>query len=234
MDGTRFDRLTKTLATSSRRSVVKTGLGTMLGLALAGIGRSGADAAVLRQIGQICRKNGDCASDVCLPKDGAGRRRCGECLTAADCVVPASNGECVGAICVDGFCEIGVLVDEPCGGANLCLVDGGVCLQDGTCAGTPIGCEPAMQCQEDGVCDPGTGECTYANKQDGTPCDTGIPNSSGATCQSGTCVCTPQGTDCGQRECGPGLTTCGQAVSCGECSGLDVCDEQTGICEGTN
>lgn len=229
MDGSRFDRATKLLAGSSRRSLLKAGLGAALGAALGGIGFGGADAARLRQVGEICRKNGDCASNACLPKDKTGRQRCGECLTGADCIVPTGDNGCYEPICVAGFCDMGVNVGASCDDGSLCTTES-TCQENGACQGTSISCDPPQQCQEDGICNPQTGLCEYANKQDGTPCDTGIPNSSGATCQSGTCVCTPHGTDCGTKECGTGLTTCGQPVSCGECNLGETCDEQLGLC----
>jgi hypothetical protein len=229
VDGSRFDQLAKTMAGGSRRTVLKAGLGAALGAALGGIGIGGADAAKLRRVGEICRKNGDCASHACLPKDRTGRRRCGECLTAADCVAPAGNDQCYGATCVAGFCDFGIRVGEVCDDGSLCTAES-TCQENGACLGTPISCDPPGQCQLEGFCNPQTGDCDYSNKPNDTPCDTGVPNSSGATCQDGTCVCTPSGTDCGTKECGSGFTTCGQPVSCGECGVGKRCKEDEWIC----
>lgn len=77
MDGERFDLFAKILAGSSRRTLLKIALGTALGGALGtvGIGDVGA-AEKPRKIGQVCRKNGDCASDSCGSLDSRGRGRC--------------------------------------------------------------------------------------------------------------------------------------------------------------
>jgi hypothetical protein len=89
------------MARTSRRSLVKTAFGAALGGALAGVGLRETRAAVLRTLGEICRKNGDCASNLCLPKDRTGRQRCG-CVTPADC--PAPPDACSVATCSAGVC----------------------------------------------------------------------------------------------------------------------------------
>src|SRR4051812_791779 len=84
MDDRRFDDLTKDLARArSRRDVIKN-IGRSLALAL-GVGgpigavlvsRQGGEAAICRAGGQVCTSNGNCCSQVCLPKDATGRQRC--------------------------------------------------------------------------------------------------------------------------------------------------------------
>lgn len=228
MDGSKFDWMTKTLASTSRRSLLKAGLSSAIGLALSGIGVNGGRAAqALRQPGEICRKPADCASGLCGPKDRTGRSRC-LCLTFADCPPLTDGGVCDIGTCNAGVCETAINVGASCGASDLCTTNP-VCQPDGSCGGGTTNCTALSQCHEVGVCDPQTGGCTNPEKADGMPCDTGVPNSFGATCQSGSCVCTPQGTDCGSRECGSGFTTCGQPVSCGECDNGDTCD-QNGMC----
>lgn len=93
MDGKRFDDLSRAVASISSRRRVLRGL---VGGALASvIGVRGADAAAYKRgLGQICRKPGDCESNVCTP-DGTGRSRC-------DC--PASSTICNGACC-QTYCD---------------------------------------------------------------------------------------------------------------------------------
>jgi hypothetical protein len=227
VDGSRFDQLTKTVAGSSRRSLLKAGLGSALGLTTGGFGIKGARAAVPRVPGEICRKHGDCASGLCGPKDRAGRQRC-LCIDFGDCPTLTEGGLCDVGSCNAGVCATAIDVGASCGTGDLCTTSP-TCQPDGSCGGGTTTCTAQSQCHEVGICDPQTGGCTNPEKVDGTPCETGVPNSSGATCQSGSCVCTPHGTDCGSRECGMGFTTCGQPVSCGECGVNETCD-QSGMC----
>ena len=57
MDGRRFDSLTKTIAGTSRRSLLKAGIGAVVGGALGVVGLGETEAArSLRAAGVICRK----------------------------------------------------------------------------------------------------------------------------------------------------------------------------------
>jgi hypothetical protein len=228
VDGSRFDEMTKTLASASRRSLLKAGLGSAIGLAVGGFGVRRAQAAALREAGDICRKNGDCASGLCGPKDASGRRRCA-CITFDDCPTLTDGGVCDIGACVNGVCQTAINVGASCGAGDLC-VSNPVCQPDGSCQGTAVTCTALSQCHDIGTCDPQTGLCADPPKADGTSCETGVPNSFGATCQSGSCICTPAGNDCGDRVCGPGFTTCGQPLSCGTCDGDQVCNSE-GVCE---
>jgi hypothetical protein len=222
--------MTKTLAATSRRSLLRAGAGAALGAALGGLRLGDARAAVLRGPGEICRKDGDCAAGVCLPKDASGRRRCG-CADVSDCAAPVDGGVCLTVACEQGACVTTVNTDAVCGQLDLCTTTVPTCQADGSCAGTPTTCTALSQCHEAGVCDPQTGDCSNPTKLNGTPCETGVPHSSGATCQDGSCVCTPHGTDCGAKQCGPGFTTCGQATVCGICDIGYVCNDQTWMCD---
>jgi hypothetical protein len=96
VEGKRFDDLSRAIAGMSSRRRVLRGLvgGAIAGLA-GGIGLRGADAAaVKRPGGAICRKPGDCESNVCLP-DGTGRSRCG---------CGSNNSYCNGACC-QTYCD---------------------------------------------------------------------------------------------------------------------------------
>lgn len=106
MDGSRFDRLTRVLAgEGSRRSVMKAALGVAAGGAVTVALADGSDAAARkRNIGEVCRKDGDCATNYCGPKDRYGRQRCDyPCPNAY--LAGDANG---GAVCVDDTITVSV------------------------------------------------------------------------------------------------------------------------------
>ncbi len=94
MDDSRFDQFTRSLPGQSRRSLVKGVLGMALGGLLGSAAVREANAATLRSPGEICRKNGECASGLCSPKDRTGRQRC-QCI----------EGGCNGGTCCEGRCS---------------------------------------------------------------------------------------------------------------------------------
>ena len=145
MDGNRFDALAR--AAASRRSLLGAALG---GLAAAAHGGRTV-AARLRTSGEICRKDGDCASGVCGPRDRTGRRYCG-CVGDADCPVPGDA--CQAVSCVAGACVAAEL-----GGV------GAACTPADFHGGAPVG-SPGTGCCRDLVCHgfaaPGDGTC-YPN-----------------------------------------------------------------------
>lgn len=61
----------------------------------------------------------------------------------------------------------------------------------------------------------------------------------GLVCKQGKCrkpgkpLCTPKtkAEACGDRECGNVANGCGNSISCGTCTGPDICDEATGQCD---
>lgn len=207
MDGSRFDQLTRSLAGSSRRSL----LSAALGGALAAVGLAdAADAARKRRAGEVCRKNGDCASNVCGPKDSHGRRRC-SCLTANDCTAP---GQCQVAACTNGVCggaepTNSITCTLAGGGTGYCV--GGSCVDvAGSCKGFGT-CTPADGCGG-GTC--GGGVSTCYGTAEGLPacvdtsgscsptCTTSADCAAGTVCITTTCcgsVCDPL--------CGSGVIT---------------------------
>ena len=104
----------------------------------------------------------------------------------------ATVSKCVQAdYCQAGPCNGNVAAacpDTPCGSCNpvtgLCAArtgtrcdDGNLCTQDDFCSGgecqsgSAVTCPPAGVCQEQGMCDPATGECTPATSAvNGTKC----------------------------------------------------------------
>jgi hypothetical protein len=195
MDDRRFDELTRTLAgVSSRRSVLKALSGGALAAAgtLIGVNRAGA----CRPVTSICRKNGDCCSNNCGPRDITGRQRCacpsgqtlcdGACKGAADFASDVQNcgscdnvcgaDPCFSATCTDGVCGQTPVV---CGANATC--SGGACACDG---GQTALCPNGDCCPVGQVCNSGN-ICT--GTQDlGSSCMTDTVCASNLCCPAGT------------------------------------------------
>jgi hypothetical protein len=148
MDGVTFDRMTKSLAGRTRRSLLKAGLGAVLGGAAGGLGLGRASAALKRAPGDICRKGGDCTSGLCLAKDATGRQRCG-CVTTSDCPQPDAGDPCRSSTCSQaGVCGLQINEGASCNnGAGACDATG-ACV-DLVCVGTTPG---TASCTGDGDC----------------------------------------------------------------------------------
>lgn len=75
--------------------------------------------------------------------------------------------------------------------------DGSVCTQTDTCqagvcvGSNPVTCTAQIECREAGVCDPGTGSCTYPLSPDGSPCNGGSACATGQQCAAGSCITGP-------------------------------------------
>lgn len=204
MDGKHFDQITKAFAEpGSRRSLLRRGLGAVLGGALVGAGLDRAHAAALRAPGQVCRKNGDCASGMCGPRDTTGRGRC-LCDGPEDC--PSPIDKCKPAVCLpDGTCGSETTFCDP---SDLCKINHRCDPNTGQCVFTPVVCDDNNPCTID-TCDPQTGECRFSPKicDDNNPCTTDF-----CDVRSGECVHTPKNCDDNNP-----------------CT-LDTCDPQTGQC----
>lgn len=169
MDGSRFDRLTKALAGATRRELLKTAASALVGCALAGASFNRVEAHVLRTAGEICRKNGDCASGTCLPPDKTGRRRCA-CTNPADCPPPAAGDVCRTTVCTAGTCGFQINTGLACNPGTLCISNA-TCQADGSCDGTHTVCDDNNACTSNS-CDANTGKCVFTplTCDDGDPC----------------------------------------------------------------
>ena len=90
---------------------------------------------------------------------------------------------------------------RPCTTNSIC--QGGYCLD-----GPFKACTASDQCHKAGVCDPGTGECTNPNSQNGKQCDDGLKCTAGDQCLNGVCQGKPF------------------------CPSFASCDPDTGFCHG--
>jgi hypothetical protein len=208
MDGSRFDALTRAAAAApSRRALLGAALG---GLAATLVGR-GAEAAVLRGPGEICRKPGDCATGLCNPPDRTGRQYCG-CTDPSQC--PPPKDACHIATCT-GTCGIAVNVGAACDDRNACTT-GETCQVNGRCGGgTATVCTALDQCHTAGTCDPKSGICTNPNASDGITCETGNRCTADTCDGQGACV---QGPDVVTPTC-PAPTQCQVSVGCNPATG---------------
>lgn len=116
MDGSRFDTVARALAGGgSRRSLMKAAFGAAVGGAVTVALSEETAAARKRVVGEVCRKNGDCASDVCGPKDRYGRKRC-----ACEGPLVLAGSKTGGDVCVDDELTVyvnGTQVYQHLGGA---------------------------------------------------------------------------------------------------------------------
>lgn len=89
---------------------------------------------------------------------------------------PSNNSAGVGTTVSETFCD----------DSNLCTTD--ACFAD-ACGFQPLLCDPPPEpCREPGVCDPGTGLCSYDVSSDGTGCDDADPTTCDDFCTGGVCA----------------------------------------------
>ncbi len=202
MDGSKFDQFARDLAAApSRRSLLKATLGLGFGSVAAVLKLEESTAArSLRKPGEICQKNGDCASGRCSGKDATGRSRC-LCASAVDCPRTKAGDVCRGANCsVAGICGFAVNTGAACNDGDACTIND-VCLANGRCAGAPA----PVDCVVDDWGD--WGRCSA--------------RCGGGTRQRTRSVLTP--ASCGGAAC-PALTeslTCNTMI-CGPCSETQI------------
>lgn len=148
MDETRFDDLTKRLATSRSRRATLKGLGKtmLLGLGLGGPIASfawsdGGDARTCSAGGAICQGDANCCSGDCHDPDRFGRRRC-----ACENGQTACGTQCCAApnICLNNVCRTPIPTPTPNLAAGTCTVGIDSCSDQGA-----VFCNGSDTCQCD-------------------------------------------------------------------------------------
>ena len=189
--------MTPTLSLSSRLCVA---FAMVVSLAAGGAGcgggstASGADAAGSPSIDAL-----DPGADVAAA--AADAPACpASCDDKNDCTIDSCDPvtfQCVNTPVPDGqSCQ-----GRPC-------TTNGVC-RSGSCLDGPFkSCTASDQCHKAGACDPGTGECTNPNSQNGKQCDDGLKCTAGDQCLNGVCQGEPF------------------------CPSFAICDPDTGFCHG--
>ncbi|MHB8872068.1 MAG: hypothetical protein ACYC8T_00130 [Myxococcaceae bacterium] len=185
-----------------------------------------------------CTSSAGCASGFCVDglccDSACGGGVAGDCQACSIAAGGSVDGQCKpsvsGMVCraSAGTCDSA----EVCNGtAPTCPADGkvsngmpcndgdGCTLSDhcqaGACVSTSrLTCQTATACKEDGVCNPATGTCSAANKQNGTACDDGNACTQSDTCQSGSC----------------GGRNPVQCIAKNSCHSVGVCAPATGVC----
>lgn len=225
MDGRRLDILAKSLAVSDRRQIIRR-LGAVAAACLLNLtDAERGSATVLRRPGEICRKDGECASGVCGPKDATGRQRC-QYTASSQC--PTPTNKCLKAACVAGTCRnvkaVTCVASDQCHDAGICNPSTGVCSNpaklDGTACDDGRGCSRGEACQN-GVC---TGGTPLAGQ--GAACF-----DSGACCAGLGCTDDNHGKDvcCASGVSCDGVCCAGQGAVCSGAGG-DFCCESGVTC----
>ncbi len=132
MDGSRFDRWTKTMAegASSRRGVLRLAMGT--GLAAIGLGAAAGEALACRKNGKACdddKKNVDCCSGICRSGKCRSNKAAVGCTVRSRDACTSSSSQVPCPKNPDGFC---VLLDD---GKPFCAESAGCfdCRSDDEC-----------------------------------------------------------------------------------------------------
>lgn len=175
MNDSRFDALTKALATpTSRRQALKT-LGVSLVGGILGLSGIGTAFAACKDPGHQCSKNEHCCSNVCCDRVCCAS---GQICQNGICVTPctANGGTCSGSSdCCSGNCSSGLCCPSEQTNCNGTCV---TCPAPGVCAGT-ICCQ-RLETNCGGVCCRELFNCC----PDGTCCD---PIKGFICCPDGTC-----------------------------------------------
>ncbi len=213
VDGNEFDRITRRFAAApTRRGFVRTGLALIA--AAAGAGRASTGAVSGSPMGALCNRDSQCESSVCLPRDRAGRRRCG-CGNAREC--PPSTDPCRIASCDTGVC--GTVPIPTTSDPLNCGRCGYRCADHPPANATGATCANAACVYS---CSAGYGDCN-SDMSDG--CETTLGTDENCTAcgdacgLNASCVTDSQGTSC---RCDSGYTDCDGDGNC-ECpSGIAI------------
>ena len=186
MESSRFDQLTKALATATSRRQALKAIGATMG-GILGLSGTGIAFAKCKGIGVKCSQSKECCLGFCDPN-------------TFTCTCPLGtvlcNGSCVSTICPDGQ----TFDSNTC----QCTCSGGLTACGGTCTDTsndPNNCGSCgHHCPPDAACVNGTCVCSLGTTQcDGICTDLLIDNNNcgscghvcaaGSVCENGTCTC---------------------------------------------
>ena len=219
MDSTRFDALTRSLATAgTRRALVRTAFGTVVAGLGSVIGRSSALADECKHDGKQCKKHDQCCSGLCVPDPDA------ESTSSSDsvCCTPDSAAQTCADTCGEATNNCGQTVQcEPC-----CVPDDTATTCAGMCGMQTNNCGTAVDC---GLCGDeiclADDECASGECCNDSCCDETQPSTYVCCGEQGCCDCfdTDFGPDCfsGTDLCGtyPNDKICSPSTTCynGDC-----------------
>jgi hypothetical protein len=211
MDGSRFDRITRNLASgTSRRSLIKTAIGSIAAAAVASRLGSDADAA---------RRTATGPTPTPIPVKCPGQQiPCG-----SSCCCPSGSDKCESeccptgqAVCCDGACCYGQCMGEEICCPSNSIVCNGVCLEPGQCC-ADSDCPSGQMCTNN--------QCVNnCLPNDASGCNANIACCSGI-CQGGQCYATVAGNcSTAVAPCADPQTSCGQSPNDG-CMCVIVADQ---------
>jgi hypothetical protein len=196
MDPARFDSVARLVGSGqSRRRVLKALAGGALSAMASAAGLGEAGAAAKRTVGNSCKSNGDCASNLCV-QESRTRKIC-HCRNVGDCPAP---DQCRTAACLpSGYC--GTSITVVCTAPNECYAPGtcqpatGLCSAatyrgDGaSCSGgvcvNQVCCAPLLNaCASDGECCTGKCQNNLCCKDVGVACTDDADCPAGSACRS--------------------------------------------------
>ena len=196
MGPSRFDDLTKTLATAtSRRQALKTLAATALG-GLLGLGGIGTAFANCKPNGIGCNSNSQCCSGGCckgICTDLGTTSNCGACGHKCGANQTCQNGQCVTPCTANGDTCSG---NSDCCSGNcsngVCCASGRVGLCNGSCA---LPCDPDVGCSDgcsSSYCLPDVSGAYYCspNNVNSIACDSTCTCPVGTYCEDDNIVCT--------------------------------------------
>ena len=176
------------------------------------------DGCFVLNDGARCENEGlDCTTDTCDSGICTHTLQTGYCLIDSACYMDSDDNPA--NYCQ--YCDTVFATDRwrnkqngiECDDNDLCSTRDRCA--SGICTGYDwVSCNPPLQCFMEGVCQPDTGDCTYAPQPNGTGCDDGNLCTQTDECTDGACtgldeiVCTPVD----------------------DCHGAGFCDEATAIC----
>lgn len=238
MDSTRFDALTRSLATAAnRRAFLRTAFAALS----AGVGGALGHVSVLaddddcKRAGKRCKKHKQCCSGKCIPDPAAGAKSTKKDGT---CCTPDSKRTTCRGLCGTQINNCGQRVK--CG--KCCDPDADEVTCAGLCGPQTNNCDVVVECGE--CCVPESRRATC-----GTDCNVSKVNNCGDTIECGHChggQCAQNG-ECASDNCcedtcidcasvSETATTCGGCDSCCECFQGDsfgpayCCTDPTRIC----
>jgi hypothetical protein len=152
MDSTRFDALTRSLATATnRRALIRSALAAVAAGVGGAMGRGSVLADGCKEDGKLCKKHEQCCSGLCKPSPGASSTAASDSV----CCTPDSNESTCSGLCGLQTNNCGQSVD--CG--ECCIPDP----REVTCAG--VYGPQENNCKQIIDCDLGTGEPCAGDEQ---------------------------------------------------------------------
>jgi hypothetical protein len=200
MDSTRFDALTRSLATATnRRALVRSALAAVAAGVGGAMGRGSVLADGCKEDGKLCKKHEQCCSGLCTPSPGASSTSASDSV----CCTPDSNESTCSGLCGLQTNNCGQSVD--CG--ECCSPDAHEVTCAGLCGPQTNNCDVVVEC----------GKCGEEI------CEAHDQCASGDCCES---ICCDETQPSTYTCCGPDMGCC----DCFATDDLPICHSGEEIC----